>query len=132
MKKILGFFIVLLLLLVAGVSFYLMADRTKPEVLLVPDVSAVSAKKEFTVTAKAESSGVKSLRVTVNQGQKDIVIVQKKFSPAPKSMTEKFTLESAGLRVDSLGHFTPASIPGRTFESIGMNTYVIATRAGAP
>jgi len=98
MKKILGFFIVLLLLLVAGVSFYLMADRTKPEVLLVPDVSAVSAKKEFTVTAKAERSGVKSLRVTVNQGQKDIVIVQKKFSPAPKSMTEKFTLESAGLR----------------------------------
>jgi murein DD-endopeptidase MepM/ murein hydrolase activator NlpD len=98
MKKILGFFIFLLLLLVAGVSFYLMADRTKPEVLLVPDVAAVSAKKEFTVTAKSPRSGVKSLRVTVNQGQKDIVIVQKKFSPAPKTMTEKFTLENAGLR----------------------------------
>jgi hypothetical protein len=98
MKKILGFFVFLLLALAAGVSFYLMADRTKPEILLVPDVSAVSARKEFTVQAKDEGSGVKSIKITVNQGQKDTVVVQKKLSPAVKGLTEKFTLESAGLR----------------------------------
>ncbi|WP_243312202.1 M23 family metallopeptidase [Fundidesulfovibrio agrisoli] len=89
----------LIILAGAGVgAYYFTRDMAAPEVQLTPDRPATGSKREFAVTAGDEGSGVRTLKVSVLQGQKETTIIQKTYDPAPKSIQEKFTLEQAGLR----------------------------------
>lgn len=92
-------FLLLIILAGAGVgAYYFTRDMAAPEVALTPDRPATGSKREFAVTAKDDGSGLRTLKVSVLQGQKETTIIQKNYDPAPKSIQEKFTLEQAGLR----------------------------------
>ncbi|WP_243367624.1 M23 family metallopeptidase [Fundidesulfovibrio soli] len=92
-------FLLLIILAGAGVgAYYFTRDMAAPVVELTPDRPATGSKREFSVTAKDDGSGVRTLKVSVLQGQKETTIIQKTYEPAPKSIQEKFTLEQAGLR----------------------------------
>ncbi|MFP5239637.1 MAG: M23 family metallopeptidase [Acidobacteriota bacterium] len=92
-------FLLLIILAGAGVgAYYFTRDMAAPEVALTPDRPATGSKREFAVTSKDDGSGLRTLKVSVLQGQKETTIIQKTYDPAPKSIQEKFTLEQAGLR----------------------------------
>ncbi|WP_243359369.1 M23 family metallopeptidase [Fundidesulfovibrio terrae] len=97
MGKILSI-LFLLVLVGAGVGAYFFTrDMTPPEAALTPDRAATGSKREFTLTAR-DASGVKAVKISVLQAQKETVIVNKTFEPAQREVVEKFTLEQAGLR----------------------------------
>jgi len=92
-------FLLLIILAGAGVgAYYFTRDMAAPQVELTPDRPATGSKREFTVLAKDDGSGIRAVKVSVLQGQKETTIIQKTYDTAPKSVQEKFTLEQAGLR----------------------------------
>ncbi|GFK92276.1 Stage II sporulation protein Q [Fundidesulfovibrio magnetotacticus] len=97
-----GKLISLLLLIVLvglGVGAYLFTrDMAAPEVSLTPERAATGAKREFTLQARDQASGIKTVKVSVLQAQKETTVLQKTFDPAPAEVREAFTLEQAGLR----------------------------------
>jgi len=95
------FLSVLLLLILAGLgvgAYFFTRDMTAPQVTLTPDRPATGSKREFTVSASDPASGIKSIKISVLQAQKETTIVQKNLEPAPRETVEKFTLDQAGLR----------------------------------
>ncbi|MFP5221569.1 MAG: M23 family metallopeptidase [Acidobacteriota bacterium] len=95
------FLSVLLLLILVGLgvgAYFFTRDMTAPQVVLTPDRPATGSKREFTVTASDPTSGVKSIKISVLQAQKETTVIQKNLEPAPREVMEKFTLDQAGLR----------------------------------
>lgn len=91
----------LLLMILAGLgvgAYFFTRDMAPPEVTLSPDRPSTGSKREFTVTAKDVPSGIKAVRISVLQAQKETVVVQKALDPAPREVVERFSLDSAGLR----------------------------------
>ncbi len=98
MGKILS---VLLLLILAGLgagAYFFTRDMAAPEVAVTPDRTVTGSKREFTLAAKDPGSGIKSVKVSVLQAQKETPVLDKTYSPAPPQVSETFTLEQAGLR----------------------------------
>lgn len=94
-----GFFVLMLPVAAATVTgYYFIQDMDAPVLTVTPDRPAVSLKKEFTVRAEDAKSGIRDVLVTVSQGLKKYVILNKSFEDRPASVTETFTLERSELR----------------------------------
>lgn len=97
--KRLVFGVFAILILAGGLAGYLLlADRVKPEIAISPDNEVAAPKREFALTIRDAGSGLKSAKVVVNQGDKQITLLDKTYSDPAKEIVEKFTLEPAGLR----------------------------------
>uniref|UniRef100_I2Q245 Metalloendopeptidase-like membrane protein n=1 Tax=Desulfovibrio sp. U5L TaxID=596152 RepID=I2Q245_9BACT len=99
------FFVLAGALLVAPVAaasfagYYLfLKDAEKPRVALAPEADATSLKRPFTVTAADDQSGIRSLTVTVTQGQRRSDVLRKTFDPPKDQVSERFNLEGSELR----------------------------------
>lgn len=99
------FFVLAGALLVAPVAmaafagYYLfLKDAEKPHVVLAPEADATSLKRPFTVTATDGQSGIRSVTVTVTQGQRRSDVLRKTFDPPRDRVSERFTLEGSELR----------------------------------
>ncbi|WP_428567724.1 MAG: M23 family metallopeptidase [Solidesulfovibrio sp. DCME] len=84
----------------AGVAGYylFLKDAKKPQVNLSPQADAASLKRPFTITAADEESGIRSLTVTVTQGQRRADVLRRTYDPPRPEVTERFTLEGSELR----------------------------------
>lgn len=98
MKK--AFFGILLvcLLLAAGAGYFFLTDAEPPHVTVRPDTPSASPKREYTVEATDPGSGIKSITITVSQGDKKVTVLDKAYTPAPPQVADTFLLESAGLK----------------------------------
>ncbi|MFZ5427130.1 MAG: M23 family metallopeptidase [Thermodesulfobacteriota bacterium] len=95
------FLSILLLLILAGLgagAYFFTRDMAAPEAAVTPDRATTGSKRDFTLTAKDPASGIKSVKVSVLQAQKETTILQKTYEPAPREVTEVFNLDQAGLR----------------------------------
>ena len=95
------FLSVLLLLILVGVgvgAYFFTRDMVAPQVTVSPDRPATGSKREFTVTASDPGSGIKAVKISVLQAQKETTIIQKTLEPSPHEAVEKFNLDQAGLR----------------------------------
>lgn len=81
-----------------AVSYYFIQDMDDPIATLTPDREAVSLKKEFTLTAEDQKSGIREIQVAVSQGLKKYVILDKSYEEHPARVQERFTLDKAELR----------------------------------
>ena len=92
-------FLLLLVLVGSGIGAYFFTrDMAAPEVVLLPDRSVTGSKREFSVTAKDPGSGLKSLKISVLQAQKETTVLSKNYDATPREIQEKFSLDQAGLR----------------------------------
>lgn len=98
MGKFLSFLFVLLLAALGVGAYFFTRDMDPPQVVLTPDRPATGAKREFTLKASDPASGIKSIKISVLQAQKETTIIQKTLDPPLREISEKFTLEQAGLR----------------------------------
>lgn len=85
---------------VAGFAGYylFLKDAQKPQVALSPEADAASLKRPFTVQASDDQSGIRSVTVTVTQGQRRFDVLRKNFDPPRDRISERFTLEGSELR----------------------------------
>lgn len=80
-------------------GYYLfLKDPQKPEVALLPEGNTSSLRRPFTVTAADDQSGIRSLTVTVTQGQRRADVLRKIYDPPKKHVAEHFNLEGSELR----------------------------------
>jgi len=80
-------------------GYYLfLKDAGKPQVTLGPEATAASLKRPFTLTATDEQSGIRSVVVTVAQGQRRFDVLRKTYDPPRERISERFTLEGSELR----------------------------------
>ena len=85
--------------LAAVAGYYLfLKDAAIPLVALQPEADAASLKRPFTITASDESSGIRSVVVTVTQGQRRFDVLRKTYDPPRNNVSERFTLEGSELR----------------------------------
>ncbi|GAB6038837.1 M23 family metallopeptidase [Fundidesulfovibrio butyratiphilus] len=98
MGKILSLLFLLVLIGLGFGGYFMLTDNKAPEITLSPDTTATGSKREFTVTARDLRSGIKAIRVSVLQAQKDTPILQKTYDNAPQEVSATFTLENSGLR----------------------------------
>ncbi|OLN30276.1 peptidase M23 [Desulfovibrio sp. DV] len=87
-------------LAVAGFAGYylFLKDAEKPQVTLSPEAEAASMKRPFVVSASDDQSGIRSLTVTVAQGQRRVDVLRKNYDPPRDRVSERFSLESSELR----------------------------------
>jgi len=100
-----GFYTVAALILVtplvlAGFAGYylFLKDAIKPSLTLEPKAEATSFKRPFTLHASDDQSGIRSLVVTVTQGQRRFTVLHKDYDPPRDQVTVHFTLAGAELR----------------------------------
>lgn len=84
----------------AGVAGYylFLKDAQKPSVELTPAAEATSLKRFFALSAADSQSGVRSLMVTVTQGQRRFTVLHKVYDPPRDAVTVRFRLEGTELR----------------------------------
>jgi hypothetical protein len=98
MKKIIFAFL-LMVIAVGGVAGYLfLTDRITPEIQLSPDSEVAAPKRAFTIKLRDPGAGLKSAKVVVTQGDKQITLLDQNYATPVKEASETFTLEPAGLR----------------------------------
>ena len=100
-----GFYIVAAAMLLTPVAlgafagYYLfLKDAEKPRVSLSPEATAASLKRPFILTAADDQSGIRSLVVTVTQGQRRFDVLRKVYDPPREQVSEHFTLGGSELR----------------------------------
>ncbi len=98
MGKIFSFFLLVILIGLGVGAYFFTRDMTAPNVAVSPDRPSTGLKREFALTASDAGSGIKSIKVSVLQAQKETTVLQKTYDPAPRQVEEKFLLEQAGLR----------------------------------
>ena len=98
MKKLVFVFLLMVIAIGAGAGYLFLTDRTKPEISLTPDNEVAAPKREFTANLRDSGSGLKSTKVVVSQGDKQITLLDQTYASPIKEVTEKFSLEPAGLR----------------------------------
>ena len=80
-------------------GYYLfLKDARKPDLVLAPEANASSLKRPFTITASDDQSGIRSLTVTVTQGQRRTDVLRKTYDPPRDRVSEHFNLENSELR----------------------------------
>jgi murein DD-endopeptidase MepM/ murein hydrolase activator NlpD len=86
--------------IVAGFAGYhlFLKDAEKPQVALSPQAEAASLKRPFVVTASDDQSGIRSLTVTVAQGQRRADVLRRVYDPPRDQVSERFSLEHSELR----------------------------------
>jgi murein DD-endopeptidase MepM/ murein hydrolase activator NlpD len=83
----------------AFAGYYLfLKDAEKPQVAILPEADAASLKRAFTLSAVDEQSGIRSVTVTVTQGQRRSDVLRKTYDPPRDHVSERFTLEGSELR----------------------------------
>lgn len=98
MKKLV-FGLILILLIAGGTAgYFLLTDREAPRIAISPDVKASGPTRPLTVTVEDDGAGLKSVTVTVVQGDKRQVLVRRDLATPDKRLSETFTLEPAGLK----------------------------------
>lgn len=87
-------------LVVAGFAgyFLFLKDAEKPHVALSPEAEAASLKRQFVLTASDEQSGIRSVTVTVAQGQRRMDVLRKIYDTPRDHISERFSLEASELR----------------------------------
>ncbi|OLN30292.1 hypothetical protein DVDV_0702 [Desulfovibrio sp. DV] len=125
--KRLVFGVFLILALAGGAAGYLLlTDRGKPEIALSPESDVAAPKREFTLTLRDASSGLKSAKVVVTQADKQITLLDTTYANPVRDAVEKFTLEPAGLRD---GPFTLAiTATDRSIANFGAGNTTSVTR----
>lgn len=100
-----GFWAVALALLLTPVvlagfaGYYLfLKDAQKPEITLTPVTAATSMKRHFLLSAADGQSGIRSLLVTVTQGQRRFHVLRKVYDPPRDKVSARFTLSGSELR----------------------------------
>lgn len=96
-SKGLYFLVILILAAIGGAMYLLLKDMQHPEVSLSPQQEFVSNNTEFIVEAQDTGAGIKSFGISVNQGDKQVSLLEKTFPKAQAKVLEKVTLENAGL-----------------------------------
>ncbi|EHJ47261.1 Peptidase M23 [Solidesulfovibrio carbinoliphilus subsp. oakridgensis] len=98
MKKLV--FIAFLILALAGgaAGYFFLTDNVRPVIALSPDNDVAAPKREFTLTLGDAGSGLKNVKVTVSQGDKQITLADQSYATPVKEAVEKFSLEPAGLK----------------------------------
>jgi len=81
----------------AGYHLFL-KDAEKPQVALAPEADAASMKRPFTIAASDDASGIRSVVVTVTQGQRRFDVLRRTYDPPRDHVSERFTLEGSELR----------------------------------
>lgn len=98
MKKLV-FIVFLILALVGGAAgYFFLTDNVRPVIALSPDNDVAAPKREFTLTLGDAGAGLKNVKVTVTQGDKQITLLDQTYASPVKEAVEKFSLEPAGLR----------------------------------
>lgn len=100
-----GFYIAAALILVtplvlAGFAGYylFLKDAIKPSLTLEPKAEATSFKRPFILHASDDQSGIRSLVVTVTQGQRRFTVLHKIYDPPRDQVSAHFVLAGAELR----------------------------------
>ena len=78
--------------------FLFLKDSEKPRITLLPQAEATSFKRPFILTAADDQSGIRTLTVTVTQGQRRFDVLRKVYDPPRDQVSERFTLEGSELR----------------------------------
>lgn len=95
MKKTL--FITVLVLGCFGAAgwYFFLIDKVAPELTLAPETEFASVNVPFSVTA-TDGAGIRHLKVTAVQGQKQAVLAEKAYNSPQREAKENFTLKGAG------------------------------------
>jgi len=126
MKKLVFVFLLMVIAIGAGAGYLFLTDRTKPEISLTPDSEVAAPKREFTANLRDTGSGLKSTKVVVSQGDKQITLLDQTYASPIKEVTEKFSLEPAGLRD---GPFTlTVTATDRSFGNFGSGNTTVLTK----
>ncbi len=126
MKKLVFVFLLMVIAIGAGAGYLFLTDRTKPEINLTPDSEVAAPKREFTANLRDSGSGLKSTKVVVSQGDKQITLLDQTYASPIKEVTEKFSLEPAGLRD---GPFTlTVTATDRSFGNFGSGNTTVLTQ----
>jgi len=126
MKKLVFVFLLMVIAIGAGAGYLFLTDRTKPEISLTPDSEVAAPKREFTASLRDTGSGLKSTKVVVSQGDKQITLLDQTYASPIKEVTEKFSLEPAGLRD---GPFTlTVTATDRSFGNFGSGNTTVLTK----
>ncbi|MGD9609709.1 MAG: M23 family metallopeptidase [Desulfovibrionaceae bacterium] len=126
MKKLVFVFLLMVIAIGAGAGYLFLTDRTKPEISLTPDNEVAAPKREFTANLRDSGSGLKSTKVVVSQGDKQITLLDQTYASPIKEVTEKFSLEPAGLRD---GPFTlTVTATDRSFGNFGSGNTTVLTQ----
>lgn len=103
MKKLVFVVILILVVVGAGCGYFFLTDSVKPTISLSPASDVAAPKREFTLNLADAGSGLKSVKVLVSQGDKQITLLDQTYATPVRDAVEKFTLEPAGLRDGSFG-----------------------------
>lgn len=98
MKKLVFVFLLMVVVIGGAAGYLLLTDRIKPEITLTPDSDVAAPKREFAASLRDAGSGLKNAKVVVSQGDKQITLLDQTYASPIKEVTEKFSLEPAGLR----------------------------------
>ena len=125
MKRLVFAFLLVVVVVGGGAGYLLFVDRTKPEVSLSPDNDVAAPKREFSLGLRDPGAGLKSAKVVVSQGDKQITLLDQSYASPVKEATEKFSLEPAGLRD---GPFTlTVTVTDRSIANFGVgNTSILS------
>ncbi len=85
LKKNVYILLSMLILVIAGVLYLKYADREKPVITLVPEVSYTNGRKPFTVMVQDHGLGLKNVEVHIIQGDSHYQLHQEDFSEAAAS-----------------------------------------------
>ncbi|UFS70299.1 M23 family metallopeptidase [Geomonas sp. RF6] len=96
--KLSAFFLFIIIAALAVGGFFYFQDTTAPYVALSRESGPLSAKGEMTVRAGDRGSGLKSLTVSVIQGEKPVTVLSKSYPKGTANATEKLDLTPAALK----------------------------------
>lgn len=97
MKKLIVVFFLIVAVGGGSAAYMLLVDRTKPEIAVSPATDTAAPKREFTLDLRDAGSGLKTAKVVVKQGDKEITLLNTSYASPVRKATEKFSLEPAGL-----------------------------------
>jgi hypothetical protein len=81
-----------------GLAFYFLRDTTGPVLTLAPGSGPISSRKEVSLTLQDPGAGLKSLTVSVLQGERSIPLLAKQYPPDNHQARETFRLPATGLK----------------------------------
>ncbi len=90
--------VIFLIAALVGGGFFYFRDTKGPEIALVPEVGPVSRKHPPILQLADLGSGLKSVAVTVIQGDKIIPVLSKDYPEGTRTQTEPLPLAKAGIK----------------------------------
>jgi murein DD-endopeptidase MepM/ murein hydrolase activator NlpD len=84
--------VVLVLLSTGGVLFYLKFEGEVPTIAMVPEPEAIGKEKQFTLTLEDQRSGLKEIRVTMQQAGRTIPVLSESFPSGTQRAERSLTI----------------------------------------